>query len=1024
MRGRFRCVVASVAILMILSWASAADAERAIQFDLPAQPLADSLRAVGSQTNTNVLFDPPLVARHQAPALKAQLTVDQALSRLLAGTGIRHEFVNERTVVLAVADTRKAGAYEELSEGAAERPRASDSSAGGSSLSVAQATTPAPQSPRGTEREQVGRSGDKPSSAIAEIGEVVVTGTHIRGVESVGSTVVVIDRAYIDRSGYVTVKDIVDTLPQSFAGGVNERVATTDLRASNQNEGSAINLRGLGASATLVLINGRRPVPGGFSGAFVDVSNIPSSAIERIEVLTDGASATYGSDAVAGVVNVILRKDYEGAETRARFGTMDGDADETFASQLFGRSWTRGNALVGYQYHKRDALAQTDRSFAADTDQRPRGGDNFSSFLSNPGNVIDLFTGQPAFAIPSGQDGTSLTTDDLLPGVVNYNNDAEHVDLLSEQEMQSAFLHMTQDLGERAQLLADGRYNVRDISQSGAALQTSMIVPASNPFFFGDPLGFGFPFVLVGYNLLEELGLSTTGGQSESYSGALGVTFELTGTWQLSAGGSYAEEQNRLSARGINFEALAEALADPDPATAFNPFGEGSNTNPATLQRIVGVTSRDAVTELWNVDMKADGALFALRGGSVKLAVGADYREEGYSHDFIGSGSGLPDASLGRDRTVSAAFAEVALPLVRQHNGRPGIQRLDVSLASRYEDYSDFGTTFNPKFGFDWAPAESLTLRGTWGTSFKAPRLTELDESPGTSVAFHTDVVDPQALGGSSIALVLFGNNEDLQEETATTWTIGFDLAPASVPGLKASLTYFDVDYEDRIAIPGPPGDPFSILLEEDLWADVVTRNPSQEEIDAICNRPDFQGVPEDCVLAPPTVIIDGRVHNLARTEVRGLDLSVEQIFDTQIGRFGLGLGGSYNFEFEQALSSTSPSADIVDTIGNPLALRLRGTATWNRGRWGAGAAINYADAYEDTLSQPNRSIDSWTTVDVQASYRAGLGDGLLENLEMTLSAVNVFNEDPPFANQAIGYDVVNANPYGRLVSLQVTVDW
>lgn len=1020
-------VTAAIVCLSVVGLSTASDVEAAIKSttDIPAQGLGPALQTLAKDRGFELLYLSDIVDPLHTKGASGDLTTNEALTLLLNGTGLTYRYLDEKTVtIVSVAEQTSSFPIkaQDLSDAVGERdyPETPDPGTAKKGwfdrFRLAQADT------SGSEEKKVGQAEARPSSTddTVELGEVIVTGTHIRGVESAGSNLIVIDRDYLDKSGYATVKEIMSTLPQSFSGAVNERFQT-DSTAVNINFGAAIDLRGLGASATLVLINGRRPAPGGFNAAFVDVSNIPASAIERIEVLPDGASAIYGSDAISGVVNIILRKDYDGAETRVRYGTFSGDADEYQASQLFGRSWNGGNALAGYQYSKRDALAMTDRDFSADSDQRSRGGDNFSSFLSNPGNIISPFTGEPAFAIPGGQDGTALAVSDLLPGVTNLQNSAEHNNLLPEQEMHSAFFNLSQDLGARLHLFAEGRYNARDVALSGGGFETFLFVPASNAFFFGDPFGFGFPFVFVGYNFFDDLGPIVSSGESESYGGVLGATFDLGNAWQITLAGSYAKEKNRSDSPGIDFAALGQALADPDPATAFNPFGVGSNTNPATLDGIRGTSRQRSAADLWNADIKVDGSLFRLAGGMAKLAIGADRREENFDRDVINHEVGGADVSVGRGRMVSALFAELALPFVGQDNAMPGVRRMDVSLAGRYEDYSDFGTTFNPKLGLRWTPVESLTLRGTWGTSFKAPRLAELDES--TNVAILFPVADPQSPSGSSSALVLVGNNENLQEETATTWTAGFDVSPATVPGLTLSLTYYDIDFVDRIITPGPVNFT-NILLEEDRWTEVINRNPSQAEVDAICNSDFFLGTPESCTFSPPAVILDVRKRNLASTKVRGLDLNVKQTFDTTYGVFNVGLNGSYNFSFEQAASDASPRFDVANTLNNPLALRFRGSLSWSRGGWGVTTTINYADSYQDARSQPNRPIDSWTTVDQQVSYRTAAGDDMLDNLSLVLSAVNVFDKDPPFVNQSIGYDPANANPFGRLISLQITKGW
>ncbi len=307
--------------MLLMLGASGAQAQTTVALDLPAQPLADSLRLLGKRTDTNILIDPDLVRSLRAPAIKANLTTDEALMRLLSGTGISYRFIDEHTVVLKMAE-----------------PHASA------------------------------------DPAASTLDEVVVTGSSIRGVQSTTSPVIVLERSSIERSGYQTMPDFIRSLPQAFGGGSQGGSQDGGLgagaNAGNNNEhATAVNLRGLGENATLTLMNGHRMAPSAF-GNVVDLSVIPLSAVERIDVLTDGASAVYGADAVAGVVNVILRKDYEGAETRASFGSVtSGGLDDQIYSQALGHGWGTGAIMGSFEYERMGTLSTQARDFTAAADQ-------------------------------------------------------------------------------------------------------------------------------------------------------------------------------------------------------------------------------------------------------------------------------------------------------------------------------------------------------------------------------------------------------------------------------------------------------------------------------------------------------------------------------------------------------------------------------------------------------------------------------------------------------------------------------
>jgi iron complex outermembrane recepter protein len=326
-----------------------ADAQTLVHFDLPAQPLAQSLKAIGAATNTDVGFSASQVARFIAPSLKADLTVDGALVRVLAGTGLRPKHLGDHTIVIAAAESASSISAEvRLLPAQASAPAAAGD----------QVMTP--------QAEAVPDATEKPSQSMArkdDLDEIVVTGTNIRGVTNTASPTQVYSRADIDSAGLSTVAEFIQQLPQNYNGGAADNTLFTGGgTAANNVAGSGVNLRGLGNDATLVLLNGHRSAPGNLNGNFVDISMIPLGAIEHIDIVTDGASAIYGSDAVGGVVNFILRRSFEGAEARVKYGS-DGDTHDIEIGQSFGHNWGSGSALISYEYYDRTPLDGTTRSY-------------------------------------------------------------------------------------------------------------------------------------------------------------------------------------------------------------------------------------------------------------------------------------------------------------------------------------------------------------------------------------------------------------------------------------------------------------------------------------------------------------------------------------------------------------------------------------------------------------------------------------------------------------------------------------
>ncbi len=306
-------LLGGMATIALVTNASAAHPQTParLSVELPAQRLGESLRALALLSGRTILADATLVGDRQAPAVHGSYTVDEALHALLDGSGLSFDRIGGSFVVRA-------------SQKAAD--------------------------PQVVSSEQ----------------DILVTGTRIRGAGPIGSNVVTVDRKEIDRSGYSTTQQLLAAVPQNFGGGANEGTVGFSVRnnsGTNFGFGSGINLRGLGTTSTLTLIDGNRPPLGGGAGSFVDLTLIPSSVIDRIEILADGASAIYGSDAVAGVVNVRLRRDLDGAETRLRYGFADG-FDEVQASQLVGFHWASGRFIAGYEYYRRGRLGADDRPYA------------------------------------------------------------------------------------------------------------------------------------------------------------------------------------------------------------------------------------------------------------------------------------------------------------------------------------------------------------------------------------------------------------------------------------------------------------------------------------------------------------------------------------------------------------------------------------------------------------------------------------------------------------------------------------
>ena len=283
---------------------------------------------------------------------------------------------------------------------------------------------------------------------------------------------------------------------------------------------------------------------------------------------------------------------------------------------------------------------------------------------------------------------------------------------------------------------------------------------------------------------------------------------------------------------------------------------------------------------------------------------------------------------------------------------------------------------------------------------------------------------DPQSTdpSGTTQIIALLGADPDMHEETADVWTAGFDLS--ALAGLSLSFTYFNIDYQDKIQSAST-----STMLENGpAFAPLITRNPTPEQIDALCNSPSFDS--GDCSV-PIGAILDGRLRNVAGVTTRGIDAELGYSLETTAGEWQAGLRGTYTFDYDTQLTVTAPAIDILDTLNNPLDLRLVGSLGWQRLGWSADLAVNYTGSYKTNTSATARKIDAWTTADVNLGYRFDAGKGWLSNMRAYLGVLNVLDEEPPFVdarvsaiNSAYGYDSANASLLGRQISLQVVKQW
>jgi len=834
-------------------------------FDIPAGSLIQALDRFGEQSGLQVTYDATLLQGKRAPAVSGQLSADAVLTRLLQGSGLASDYVNDRSIVIKRA-------AEPVVEPKAETRRAPTSSPDAE-------TDP------------------------ANLEKIVVTGTHIRGPRDSASPVNTYTRDEIIASGVGTVRDFLRRMPENFGGGAAEETLISISgggTALNFVGGTGVNLRGLGSDSTLTLVNGRRIAPGNTAGNFVDVTMLPLTAVERVEVVPDGASAIYGADAVGGVVNFIMSKDYEGAEVRLRSGVgAGGTPQENQVGLLGGSRWQSGSAVLSYEYYDRTALRSRDRDYSE--------------------GFVEPFT------------------------------------LLPTQKRQSVYFNLDQDVHDKARLFATSVYANRKSTYSLANI---------NNYQFTSPA--------------EIDSISVNGG----------IEIDVAPSLTLLLSSTYSTSDTHR--RGWQSGALT--------------------------------VDAEADTRILSFDALLSGDLFENWAGTVRFALGGQSRDEDFS-----TFNARTNASRGEDRRVQAGFAELQVPLKGPRAGERS-NRLELTLASRLERYSDFGNTTNPKVGLVWHPMPGMRVRSTYGTSFKAPVLNDISNLP--SVVFDS-AFDPQANEDRNY-LILYGPDDNLGPEEATTWSVGFDLEPAGMRGFGIRATYFDVDFEGRITNAQSAGfnvnDAFRI--ESVLGPTILRRNPSMAEVqrfhDEAYQVANLSGQPLD--LATVVALVDSRTRNMSSLETRGFDFGISYRADLPVGQLSLSLDGTRIISYRTKVTEDTPGIEFVDTPFNPVGLKLRAQGIYSHGGWTLGMFLNHTDSYIDNTGEVSRPVSSWKTIDMSLAHHFQNTRGLLADASVQLSATNVTNENPPFLVGTppyfIPYDGANASPLGRFVSLSLSKRW
>lgn len=748
-----------------------------------------------------------------------------------------------------------------------------------------------------------GKAGEQAEETASAAGEtIVVTGTRIRGARSTGD-VFVIDRETIVDAGQVDLGEAIRSLPQNFGGGQNPGVGPGTRSSENVNSASSANLRGLGADATLTLLNGHR-LPYDSAIQAIDISAIPLAAVERIDVVPDGASALYGSDAVGGVVNVILRRDFEGVTTSAQIGAST--AGGNFRQQadiVAGTGWDRGGVVLAYDFANNSSIRANQRPYTAM----------------------------------------------LLPDATLYPETWRHAVTL--------FAH--HELAPGVEAGFDALYSSRESRMKGGTEQRNLLFSPS----------------------------------VETYTFAPSLRFDLGSGWQANAVGVFGRDHTRY-----------HTLRVPDAGPPDLANGHYYN-------------------EVVSFEGGLEGPVFTLPGGDARLAIGAGIRVNSLD---------AQQHSITYDSTVKAesrarfAYAEINLPFVSASNAVDGIRELTLSAAGRLEDYADLESQVMPRIGLTWSPFDTLTFRGSWARSFKAPALFQ------QHTFYQTILLPAAAFGvGSPGDTVLYtgGGNENVGPEKARSWSAGFEFNPVFAEGLSVSASWFDVDYKDRVARPVTGS--LSSVFGNPGYANQIMHSPDQAVLDrliagALMGLENYTGAPFD----PSNVIavVNNRFVNIGEWSASGIDARIGYSRELTGDRFfSLDLNASW-LASQQRVAAGLPEVELAGTVFSPPRIRMRSSARFRSGSFSINGAINYVGELVDQRFDKTHRLAPNATIDLGLRYTIIEGEGRDPGLEISLSLQNVFDDEPEAIGQTgptdTPYDSTNYSPIGRFVAFGIRRHW
>lgn len=971
-------VVVSSACLYVpavLAQSTAAEA----QVDIAAGPLANALDALGEQTGVSILYTPDLVTGLDARAVSGNLTPADALRRLLQGTGLTWEAVNASMFVL---------------QRAASRP---------------EVARPEPRGETAGEQDEGGET--------TELDTVLVVGSRLGASQyESAQPVVLISREDIERSGAGSIAQVLSTRPEvSVNNNGDNAISSGDFNAST------VQLRGMPRGTTLVLVNGRRIGNTGPQASldFFDLNSLPLSLVDHIEILPVGSSAIYGGDALAGVVNIVLKKDAQGLDVSVRHAYAEG-YDENQLNLTWGKSWARGSLTISGTYRENSGLDQSERAITADKDYTRFGGSDNRSSITNPGNVFSLEGCPPAPAscfsvprdergnlpgldapyagVPVGSTGVGLTPADFAATAGTLNLQSNIFPIFSPAKRYGLLVNGRFQLTDAVELFSELAFTRNETDSAGTGVSVngehgSYRVPASNPF---NPFGVevGINFVMPG-----RPDATLRSDYLRTLVGARGILGDWS--WEL------AGWQSRSEADQVNFfntaAEIRAALASSDPETALNPFQDGPGGSPELIASFFDGNVTPFTTTLRGFNGYISGPAWELPAGDLEVVLGGEYEKQSmvYTNSFSG-------AKTQGERNKHAVFGEFRAPLLANRSDPQAAALLVMTGAMRADYDSSFdGRGTSEAIGLEYRPMPSLLLRAAYNTAFKPPILYQAVTQPRVISAI---VRDPRFDG--AVTPIEFttaaGVPPSIKPERGESMSIGFVYSPEQVP-LNFSMSHWESRLRDRIVALALQ---FIVDNEAD-FPDRVVRDPDSGIITSV----------------------DGRQVNVNYVNNAGVDIGLDGQWQTDVGTFFPALAATYTYKYDTQVSPTSPIVEgVSQAAAAGFAPRWKGTVQlgWERENLYAQATGRYVSSYRDYQALPS-GLDAGTFLqlgdfwlfDVSLNYALGKAlapdSAWWSRTTLNLSAVNLFDRLPDFSNfSGNGYDASQYDIRGRYISAQL----